>query len=233
MSINASTIFENLRIPDVIRDLPAFDGNPNAVNSFINRVDQILNLIPNIGSLDYRVLLHIGIRNKIIGQPSHQLDASGISIDWNETKNFLLLKYGERRDEATLLSDLYKINQDHQNIDDFFQKILEIKSKLIYQVNNDNHSEEIKTSKKKLYEKCCLSVFLNGLNEEIGINLCLMDPETLDKAYEMCKRVENRLCERNQSNSFYNRNNYYSQNNQYKRENQNFCVDASEDPTGI
>lgn len=35
----------HVRVPDVFRDLPCFDGNPNKLHGFINRVDTLVLLM--------------------------------------------------------------------------------------------------------------------------------------------------------------------------------------------
>lgn len=41
-TVNAGDIFSSLRIPDAIKDLPKFDGNPRLLYEFINNVEDIL-----------------------------------------------------------------------------------------------------------------------------------------------------------------------------------------------
>ena len=42
VTVNTNDIFNSLKIPDAIKDLPKFDGNPRLLYEFIGNVEEIL-----------------------------------------------------------------------------------------------------------------------------------------------------------------------------------------------
>lgn len=60
-------IFNSLRIPDAIKDLPKYDGNPRLLHEFITNVEEILLHIKGADTTPQGLILLRAIRNKIDG----------------------------------------------------------------------------------------------------------------------------------------------------------------------
>lgn len=137
---NPISIFDNLRVPEPIRDLPLYDGNPNTLNSFITLVDQILSVIPGSQNSAYVKILNGTIWSKMTGAAAETLVNQGTPIVWEDIKTCLINKFGERRNKALLLRDLHEIKQNNDSIEVFYNKIINMQSKLINHANfNENN----------------------------------------------------------------------------------------------
>lgn len=241
---------ENLKVPDVIRDIPYFDGNPNLLHDFINRVDYIMQFMP-IKSNDPQNFVNLNaIRSKIIGSASEFLSQQGCKIDWAPIKTHLLNRYADARDENALMKELFNFKQNSSSLQDYYFKINEILAKLINCLNNET-DELSKITKRKIFQKSCLNVFIRGLYGALGGDVFAMRPDTLECAYKFANELQEFHQPRktnNSNNNYQNNNNdfnyrynncpkenYYvnhnNNNNQsYRCENQNFSVEASTDP---
>lgn len=215
--MTTENLFATTRVPDVIRDLPNFDGNPNHLYGFINRIDTIIKVIPNVSDSALNFVTLNAIRSKIIDQASEYLDEQGTTLDWSSIKSNLLLRYADKRDEMTLVRDLNRLTQNGNTIENFYSKINEMKVKLTNYVKNNELDEKLANSKISFYAELCLNAFLKGIHGPLGGNVYCMQPKTLEEAYKICNEIH----ENYYSNNFnkYNRNNY--SNNNYNNRNPN------------
>lgn len=90
-------IFNSLRIPDAIKDLPKFDGNQKLLYEFLNNVEEILLYIRGTDNTPYGQILLRAIRNKIEGQANEVLNMYGTPLIWDDIKTNLILHYSDKR----------------------------------------------------------------------------------------------------------------------------------------
>ncbi|XP_059221400.1 uncharacterized protein LOC131996010 [Stomoxys calcitrans] len=78
---NQVEIFNSLRIPDAIKDLPKFDGNQKLLYEFLNNVEEILLYIRGTDNTPYGQILLRAIRNKIEGQANEKQIAQLVTLE--------------------------------------------------------------------------------------------------------------------------------------------------------
>lgn len=83
---NTNDIFNSLRIPDAIKDLPKFDGNPRLLYEFLNNVEEILLYIRGTDNTPYGQILLRAIRNKVEGQANEVLNMYETPLICDEIK---------------------------------------------------------------------------------------------------------------------------------------------------
>lgn len=98
--VAAADLFNSLRVPDAIKDLPKFSGNPRLLYEFINNVEEIRALISCTEGTAYGKMLLRAIRNKIEGPANEVLNMYGTPLDWSEIKKNLTLHYSDKRSES-------------------------------------------------------------------------------------------------------------------------------------
>lgn len=207
-------IFNSLRIPDAIKDLPKFDGNPRLLNEFINNVEEILLYIRGSDNTPYGQILLRAIRNKIEGQANEILNMYGTPLIWDEMKNNLIMHYADKRTETSLIRDLHNAVQLIKTTEAFYGEIIEIQSALCNNILLNERDTNVVQAKKELYAEMCLNSFLTGLNEPLGSRIRTMQPQSLATALSFCIKEQNIYYQRNRQ----------QQRNQYKpynRQNQN------------
>lgn len=188
---NAQEIFDSLRIPDVIKDLQTFDGNPKFLPDFLKNVEEILLFIRNTDGTPYGQVLLRAIRNKIIGPANESLNSHLIPLNWDEIKKTLTNLYTDKRDESTLIRELHNIKQYNQTTEQFYNTILDIQSALLSNIRIRESNQTVQNSKKKLYQDMALNVFLTGLREPLGAIIRAMRPEDLCTALNYCQKEQN------------------------------------------
>lgn len=199
-NINVNDIFNNLRIPDCIRHLPQFEGNPRLLFEFLTNVEEILNtlsLIANIENSPYYTILLRAIRNKIVGPANEVLDMYGTSLNWKEIKQNLILHYSDKRNETSLIRDLHSLSQNSKTIEQFYGEIIENLSAANNFIQIHETEQSVITSKRNLHAQMCLNVFLTGLKEPLGATVRAMKPSTLAEAFAYCIQEQNISYQRN------------------------------------
>lgn len=188
---SAQEIFDSLRIPDVIKDLQTFDGNPKFLPDFLRNVEEILLFIRNTDGTPYGQVLLRAIRNKIIGPANESLNSHLIPLNWDEIKKTLTNLYTDKRDESTLIRELHSIRQYNQTTEQFYNTILDIQSALLSNIRIRESNQSVQNSKKRLYQDMALNVFLTGLREPLGAIIRAMRPEDLCTALNYCQKEQN------------------------------------------
>lgn len=188
---NSTDIFNSLRIPDAIKDLPKYDGNPRLLHEFITNVEEILLHIRGADNTPQGLIFLRAIRNKIDGQANEVLNTYGTSLNWNEIKSNLITHYSDKRTETSLIRDLHSLRQYGKPVEKFYSEVMEIQSILTTNVSIHETDLNVIIAKRDLFTKMCLNSFLTGLREPLGSTVRAMRPESLAVALDYCIREQN------------------------------------------
>lgn len=182
---DTENILKALQTPQIIRDLPCFNGDPVKLHSFIRSIDNLIPLIDSARGSAIHIIWIQAIRSKIIGDADNVLELYGTALDWNEIKNNLITHYSDRRDEVSLTKDLVGIKQTG-TIEEFYSKVSHIVSLLVNLLNITEENPEVKTAKNQFYQQMGLKVFLAGLHHTIGPTIRAQTPKSLKDALRAC-----------------------------------------------
>lgn len=199
-------LFNHLRIPDAVKDLPRFDGNKRTLFDFVENVEEILKVCGDLEEATYKKLLLRSIRNKIVGDANDILNMYGTPLDWDNIKLNLTTHYSDKRNETSLIKDLHGLNQGNDSVEQFYSKIIDIHSTIMNNIKLNEDSLVIIQSKKELYANMCLNCFLSGMKEPLGSIIRAMRPETLAEAFSNCLEEQNMHYLKNKNN--YSQHNY-------------------------
>ena len=149
--------------------------------------------MPQIAGTNYANIVLRAIRNKIIGPANEVLNMYGISIDWTDIKNNLVVHYADKRNETSLIRDLHQLRQGVDSVEVFYAKIIEILSTIMNHVRLHEKEATLVAAKKTLYEEMCLNSFLSGLREPFGSTIRAMRPSKFTEALSFCLEEQNRF----------------------------------------
>lgn len=184
------------KVPDLIKGIPTFSGrNPKQVGEWIQCVDRILKQYKHLeGSELYELWLQ-EVRNKITESASDKLASQGTPLDWNEIKNQLKFFYGDKREMSTLLQKLFVLHQGGRAVDDFMAEIQDVFTGIstLIQVDPEwiNKQELI-----RFIDKMCLEKFIDGLQEPFSSHVGILQPKTLNQAYQFAVEKANKIARR-------------------------------------
>lgn len=189
---NEAELKEIWKLPDSVRELQPFDGNPVHYISWIHTVEDILKDHEIVrGKPIYRAILQ-SIRSKIRGPADTALISYNIfSDDWPAIKKCLSLHYADKRDVRTLEHQLNLLQQGNMSLDEFYANVNHQFSLIVNKVKTEDYSSETIKVLIETYRNRALDVFVRGLNGDLSKMLMIQKPQTLPEAYSSCLEIQN------------------------------------------
>lgn len=180
------------RLPDCVKELRVFDGNPIEYVSWIYSVESILKDYDIVKDKPvYRAILQ-HIRQKIRGTADAALVSYNIfDENWHAIKGCLSLHYADKRDVRTLEYQLGSLIQGKKSVDEFYATVNHQLSLMINKIKTENYSEDTMTVLIDTYRNRALDVFIRGLNGDISKMLTIQRPTNLPEAYSSCLEIQN------------------------------------------
>lgn len=185
-------------IPDIVKGLPNFNGDPNELSFFLQDAEALVSLYtPNIHStVDDKNKYHVvckSIRRKIKGEANDALVASNVNINWKMIRKTLTTYYGEKRDLETLDYQLMCCKQDGETLEKYYDKVNRILSLIANSIRTDERFSHPEATKAMIYtyNRKAIDAFIRGLDGDVGRFLKNYEPESLAHAYSYCISFQN------------------------------------------
>lgn len=180
------------KLPDCVKELQVFDGNPLHYVSWVYSVESILADYEIVkGKPIYRAILQ-SIRQKIRGTADSALISYNIfNENWSSIKNCLSLHYADKRDQRTLEHQLSTLTQGNKSIDEFYANVNHQLSLIINKVKTEQYNTETMNVLSEMYRNRALDVFVRGLSGDISKMLTIQRPINLPEAYSSCLEIQN------------------------------------------
>lgn len=189
---NEAELRDISRLPDCVKEMQVFDGNPTQYVSWIHSVEGILRDFEIVKSKPiYRAILQ-HIRGKVRGSADAALVSYNIfDSDWQEIKQCLSLHYADKRDMRTLEHQLNQLAQRNSKLDEFYAAVNHQLSLMVNKLKTESFSEETVRALVETYRNRALDVFIRGLNGDLSRMLIVQKPKTLPEAYSACLEIQN------------------------------------------
>lgn len=193
------------KIPDLIRLVPEFDGNPRNLSRWIESVEQKLEESKRfIAPSDQPVILPIWlgiIRDKVTEKANDALTASHTPLEWGSIKNTLIEYFGDKSDLSILISRLTSLKQGSLSVTEFYQTcrnlLADINAKIMIGNNTANEAKAIMGT----YESLMINAFVDGLHDTISDLTRSTRPQSLLDAYHVASEHEAAFRRRREKNS--------------------------------
>lgn len=175
-----------IKVPDIVKDLLPYDGNPLYLIQWLSDVDSIVeDFGKNKKSYQYKFIL-ITIRRKITGKAEEALNSEQTLLSWEKMREVLTRCCRDYRDLMTLDFQLHQLIRGNDSVEKFHSKILKMKLLISIVIRLDPEYKETQYSTMfELYDKICLEIFLRGVGEPMSTNFLSLQPKNLQHAYQM------------------------------------------------
>lgn len=189
---NEADLRDISRLPDCVKELQVFDGNPTQYVSWVHIVEGILRDFEIVRSKPiYRAILQ-HIRQKVRGPADAALISYNIfDTDWQKIKQCLSLHYADKRDMRTLEHQLNQLSQRNSKLDEFYATVNHQLSLMINKIKTETFTQETVTALVETYRNRALDVFIRGLHGDLSKMLIIQKPRTLPEAYSACLEIQN------------------------------------------
>lgn len=180
------------RLPDCVKDLEIFEGDPVQYIYWVHSVEGILDDYKIVRPKPiYRAILKT-IRGKIRGKANAALISHNIfDSDWPAMKNCLSLHYADKRDIRTLEHQLGQLTQGNSRLDEFYARVNHQFSLIINKLKSGDYSSEVVDALIETYRNRALDVFVRGLKGDLSRMIIVQKPKSLPEAYTACLDIQN------------------------------------------
>lgn len=180
------------RLPDSVKELRTFDGNPLHYVSWVHSVEMILKDFEIVKNKPiYRSIMQ-SIRQKVVGEADAALVSYNVfEADWKEVKKILSLHYADKRDVQTLEHQLNQLSQGSSKVDEFYSTVNHQLSLIINKLKTETYSEETINALITTHRNRALDIFIRGLTPELSRMVIIQRPKTLPEAYSACLELQN------------------------------------------
>lgn len=180
------------RLPDSVKELRTFDGNPLQYVSWVHSVEMILKDFEIVKNKPiYRSIMQ-SIRQKVVGEADAALVSYNIfDSEWKDLKKILSLHYADKRDIQTLEHQLNQLSQGSSKVDEFYSTVNHQLSLIINKLKTENYSEETINALIATHRNRALDIFIRGLIPELSKMVIIQRPRTLPEAYSACLELQN------------------------------------------
>lgn len=181
------------RVPDFVRDVKTFSGDPTKLIDWITDVEAIFRTYRDSGATQTQLnVLERTIRRKIDGEAADILNSNNISSSWADIKTTLVLYYRDQRDIKTLDYQLTSIKKTpDESLSTYYSRVTELLSLMIAQVQTDEKLKENAAAHIDYFRDKALDAFIRGLDKPLSILLKSTNPRTLGQAFNFCVEYHN------------------------------------------
>lgn len=185
----SNNVCELDKIPDVVRCLREFSGNPGEFNSWEKSVDRILQIYePQRGTPKYYGILN-ALRNKVVGNADIALESYNTPLDWKAISRCLTLHYADKRDLGTLEYQMTSLVQGNLTIQEFYQRVYSHLSLILNKLGCMEAGAEAVHLLTRTYRDKSLDTFIRGLKGDLPRLLGMA--ADLPQALHLCLKLEN------------------------------------------
>ncbi len=179
------------RVPDVVRCLRDFSGDPKEFASWKKSVERILRLYESEkGTPRYFGILNV-IRNKITGNADVALESYNTPLNWEAISKCLNTHYADQRDISTLEYQMSSLFQGNKSINEFYHEVFSHLSLILNKIACLDIGQESLNILTKTYRDKALDTFVRGLNGELPKLLGIKEPTDLPQALQLCMKLQN------------------------------------------
>lgn len=175
------------KIPQIVRDLPDFTGNPRDLSQWILDVEDVLELFDDLkNSFQYYLLIKT-IRRKIKGEANDALITSNAPTQWDSIKEVLKLYYADKRDLMTLDNQLKSLSRHKvESLENYYSRVRELITLISSAITMDDQWRGHEMILMRLYNQIALDTFIRGLGDPLSRFCKNFKPHSLAQAYSYC-----------------------------------------------
>lgn len=181
----------NTDINNLCNTLPEFKPEDN-LSTFIKSVDNLI-LFFNQQTVDATqiYIINTHIISKVKNEARDFLNLHN-KTTWDEVKPLLLQKYGDRRTEEILLTQLNTtVQKRSESYDDYYNRITVALNDLLQHVSLHENNAQAVEFKASFFRKQALRTFCTGINNPYCDHLSHFELNSLDEALQKCIALDN------------------------------------------
>lgn len=186
----------SLKIDTLIKFIDTYDGNRDNLSAWLTNCDRAFELATD----DQESVLFAFVQNKLTDR-AQSVCSNTVFNTWDDLKEFLKLRFGNRKHQTHLLFELQNCKQLHgETITQYISKIETCLKRLMSCVKQNCDNEALLPGQLENINQLALHTFLMGVNTQISQILRSRNPTDLNDAFNISVEEEKFLLLQNSRN---------------------------------
>ncbi|CAG9137713.1 unnamed protein product [Plutella xylostella] len=182
-STNSST---RLNIDTLLKFIDNYDGSRDALTAWLTNCDRAFSL----AHTDQKPIIFAFIQNRLTDR-AQSTCANTLFDKWDDLKEFLKSRFGNRKHQSHLLLDLQNCKQlSNENVAQYISRLENSLKSLLSCIKQGNTDSSLLPGEIHSTNKLALSTFMMGVNPSISQILRSREPETLNDAFNIALEEE-------------------------------------------
>lgn len=183
--VNTQNVMESLsRIPDPIKSIPSFDGNPKQLNAWIISAENTLKIFKPLVPVNVFAIYEQSVIHKLQGKAKDAICMAQYPLTFEETKRILKSTLGDKKELSSYKSKLWKNKQtDSMTVHKYYQRTQYLVENIKMLAKQDKDYAKSWPAISKFIDQDALAAFVSGLNEFYFGHALAARPKTLEDAY--------------------------------------------------
>lgn len=174
-----------LKIDTLIKFIDTYDGNRDNLSAWLTNCDRAFDLADD----DQKSILFAFVQNKLTDR-AQSVCSNTVFNNWEDLKEFLKLRFGNRKHQTHLLFELQNCKQTNENITQYISKIETCLKRLLSCVTQNCDNEDLLPGQLENINQLALHTFLMGVNPHISQILRARNPSDLNDAFNIAIEEE-------------------------------------------
>lgn len=188
-SVVSPTNFDASRIPDAIKMVVPYAGDPKLLATWLKSVEDKIKFAeatcPSQQDIDRAMPLWTSIiRDKIVDKANEALVSNHTPVVWADIQSTLREYFGDKRDLGTLVTKISYLQQGSRSITDFYNECRELLADIIAKISLDNDTAACAKPLATSYEYMVTNAYIDGLNEPYSTLTRVSRPASLNEAHQ-------------------------------------------------
>jgi len=180
------------KIPDTIKEIQPYEGDPKTLHQWINQVETVLQFYAPLQQHPIFQLWVRSIRSKIRGDANNAINAKNVPLTWDNMKATLVEFFGDARDLCSIVQNIPHMKQKGKSITDFYKEMSEMASSAMQKINLDERFGDLGPIEAAgiVIQDLVKNAYIDGLDEEFSRYVRTYKPQSLMDAFKAANELE-------------------------------------------
>lgn len=179
------------QIPDTIKQLPPYNGDPKSLCTWLDCVERVLNLYIELRHKPVYAIWLSQVRNKITDRANDALVKNHTPLQWEHIKATLISYFGDKRDLSTLTSKIGFLRQRSKSLNEFYHEAESLYADINANIHLDPENRGHEAAIMRVIELIIRNAFIDGLNDNLANYTRSGRPTSLLSAYQIAEDYAN------------------------------------------
>ena len=173
-------IIKATRVPDIIKQIPDYDGDTSSLHRWIINVDSVIQSFTDLNVQILPVWVNI-IRSKIVGEADRALIATCAGPSWAEIKAKLIENFGDNRNLQTIMANI-RMSMKNKSLQTYYLEANKLVADLSQNISLDPENQGHVPHIMRVVTHLVTAAFIDGMRNDYRQFVMARNPTSLVEA---------------------------------------------------